>query len=338
MKKRFLFLSTLVSLILSSCGTMSSYYAQFEDGIYYRPDDSRAVAAVSANELRDLQQETDNAFITSGNNNVYELSDDETYESRLRKFDSPTYTIYLDLCGWDNAWYNPWWGTYNYGWYYPWSYRGWYGWNDPWYYGWYDPWYYGSWYGYGYGYSYYNPWYYNDWWYYGHNWGPAPGPGIGGGHHDGDHNSRGDFAYGKRETPTGNNRGIRSGSSYVRLDGNSTTYSRRSRLNTATQTGNSSYRRTTGSGSNYGTRASSSTPKSSYTRSTRRSSSSEGTGSYSTSSSSRSSYNSSSSASRSSSYSGSSYSGSSRSSGSSYSGGSSSHNSSGGSHSGGGRR
>ena len=111
----------------------------------------------------------------------------ESYEERLRKFDSPSYTVNIQYDDpWDYNYYNPFW-AYNYGWYRPYGITWGVGWYNPWwgmYYSWspswgwgWDPWYYGygwgfnwGWGGFGWG---WDPWYYG----YGRGWGYGYGQG-----------------------------------------------------------------------------------------------------------------------------------------------------------------
>lgn len=193
MKNTNLFLAALGSVILTSCG--SSYVASqssggFTNGIYYTESGSGNVERVrSSNELSDLQSRTKKSIYNSGNNtqtifigdtNVVDLTvrsdynytyrivdDDESYEARLRKFDSPVYNINIQIDnGWDDwflaydryAWrYNPWYSP-SWGWYWRsswWAAHTWYSpawyWNDFWF----DAWY-------GYPYPYYG--YHRHWW------------------------------------------------------------------------------------------------------------------------------------------------------------------------------
>ena len=104
--------------------------------------------------------------------------DDESYEARLRKFDSPTYTVNVVIDPWDLAWYNPFawnWNYHYYGYRYGyhsaiywndwWSWR--WGWHDPWGYGWnyWDRWYYPYSY-YSWGWGWHDPWYYRPYYSY----------------------------------------------------------------------------------------------------------------------------------------------------------------------------
>lgn len=257
MKNNILFLLAAGIFAFSSCGTSNrASYAGlgYQNGIYYTPDTRVEQAyAQSQTELSDLQQQTrqtigngnraagynaDNGVKTIfvGDTNQVDIDynpditysivdDDESYEARLRKFDSPSYTINIDMSmgyGWNDPWYNPWWGPY-YSWYRPYS--------IAWRTGWYNPWWdsYYSWYGPGWGYSWWNSGWYDPWWgwhgwygwydpwrspwWYDHGWGPGPGPA----HHHG-----ADIYYGRRTPATGGstystaNRPNTAGSTYRR--------------------------------------------------------------------------------------------------------------------------
>ncbi|MBQ3522323.1 MAG: hypothetical protein IJA38_05765 [Bacteroidales bacterium] len=290
MKNNILFALLVSSVLMFSCGTMSrtaqSSPSGFSNSIYYTPDQKVLSAQrESEEELSQLRNETsryldrrsENINYTSkgatqtifvGDTNVVDIDynpnytysimdDDESYEARLRKFDSPVYTINIEwndpyYSDWDfwyrpywatagTAWYNPWWGGY-YSWYGPsWGWHSWHGhhWHNPWYCGgWYDPWYGG--------FGWYDPWWGPSWGHphYGPGWAPAPFPPH--------HQPHRDVYYGRRESgpsynPTmqqgsGN---IRRGSSYTRRDpnisqirGNSNTKGT-SVSNSASATGNS---------------------------------------------------------------------------------------------------
>ena len=195
--KRFGLLMILaIAAFASSCGT-SGYYAtsMYEDGIYYRPTkESRARMIAAQEDLREKQEmrKYDQYLAKDEEGNLYvvtELLNGETYESRLRKFDSPWYTNSIWYGGWDTPWYNPWWSSYpyygnswtwGYAWldsYYGWGYPYYYGRYNPWYYSWgYDPWYWGAGYAGWYG---WDRWGRHHWYDYGHVQ-PGPGPKNGG--------------------------------------------------------------------------------------------------------------------------------------------------------------
>ena len=110
MKNR-MFLMLLASLVLSSCGSYGYYSSSlYDDGIYYKPDRVRMMTATEAaaeiaaveNDVftareatRDTERYTVHIDKIAADNSVYDLADDETYESRLRKFDdTDTYREY----------------------------------------------------------------------------------------------------------------------------------------------------------------------------------------------------------------------------------------------------
>ena len=187
--KRFGFLAILAfAALASSCGT--SYYttSMYDDGIYYRPTkDSRArmIAAQEALREKEEMRRYDQYLARDEQGNLYvvtELMDGETYESRLRKFDSPWYTPgvwYGNSWTWGYAWLDSYYGWgYPYHYHYSWGHPYYYGRYNP-YYGWgyYDPWYWGigsyaGWYGYNYWNRHHYPHY---WWSGGH--GHVPGSG-----------------------------------------------------------------------------------------------------------------------------------------------------------------
>lgn len=207
MKNNTLFLYIAGVFALISCGTTShaSYSGtKYQNSIYYTPDANAQYAeAQGKEELQNLQNKTKNTFGNSTQQSIYDrktnvetiyigdtnlvnisynpnvnysiVDDDESYEARLKKFDSPTYSVNIEIDNnpynyypwWDvgfgwyrpygitmgTGWYNPWWGSY-YSWYGPqwgnpwygpsWGWNSWYGWYDPWYgggwNGWHDPW------------------------------------------------------------------------------------------------------------------------------------------------------------------------------------------------------
>lgn len=142
---------------------------------------SRTVAVLNTNNNVFTQQSayTDTIFV--GDENIVNVEynpqttyviadDDESYEARLRKFDSPTYTVNVVVDPWDLAWYNPFAWNWNYHYYrYRYGYHSAIWWNDwwNWRWGWNDPWYYGwSWYDrywYSWNWSWHDPWYYSGW-------------------------------------------------------------------------------------------------------------------------------------------------------------------------------
>lgn len=247
MKNNILFILTAGCVVLfSSCGTANrATYASsdFINGIYYTPDSKEIEEHVLAQaEFENLRKETsqyidnrskNSVYTTSGNTQTifvgdtnvvnidytptytYSIVDDEeSYEARLRKFDSPVYTINIEWndpysswwdvwyrpswITWGTAWYNPWWGL-QYSWWGPsWGWNHWYAGYNPWWgYHHYDPWWGPAW-----GYPHYGPGWDYGW---GPGWGPAPFPPH--------HRPHRDIYYGKREhSPSYNNSRGHSGS------------------------------------------------------------------------------------------------------------------------------
>lgn len=283
MKNTTLFVSALGLLTLTACG--SSYVASqsasgYTNSIYSKGGTNSMESIRNDRNLANLKEKTSETIYDSKNNtqtifvgdtNVVDVSynpnytyaivdDDESYESRLKKFDSPTYTINIefdnDWYDWyDYAWYNPWYNPWYYypGWSFTWR-TSWY-WHSPF---WYDsywywnyPWYYPPYY---YGFGYYDPW----WPGYAplpphHNYWRPP-------YHD---SGRNPVYYGRREnTPTykatANKTAGQGGGSYIRRDpsmnairGNaamSTTNKTGSTLSTPVNSGGSSYRRVPANG------------------------------------------------------------------------------------------
>ncbi len=231
MKNSNLFLMMAALFALISCGTANrsaySSGSQFRNSVYYTPSGRSSQEFVQQQQqLAQLQENTaeslssaasgyeyDTAPQTKGEVSYSFIDNGESYEARLRKFDSPTYTINIDIVD-----PYPWWNIH-YGWYpnrywrhhYAWYSPSWY-WNSPtwywhspsWYWGWYDPWYVGPYWGW------YDP-FYDPW------WGPGHRPGFHPGHHPGYHPGHGpgaapghrpgrDVYYGKRNSsPTYNN-------------------------------------------------------------------------------------------------------------------------------------
>ncbi len=206
MKNNNLFILMAAVFALISCGTAnrSAQYsgAQFRNSIYYTPDSRNSMAYMQEQEqLKELQDRTSGTVqkatdspgtktIYVGENNevdiqyvpgtTYTIMDDpESYEARLRKFDSPTYTVNIDF-----GLYDPYpWYDYRYGWYSPYG-GSWYpNWSHPWYGAMY-PWYSASWRWdwqyrwdrfHNWGWGWYDP-FYDPWW--GHVYWPAYNPGY----------------------------------------------------------------------------------------------------------------------------------------------------------------
>ena len=214
MKNNNLFILMAAVFALISCGTAnrSAYYngSQFRNSIYYTPDSRNSQAYLQEQQqLQQLQQRTEEATAATygrnsydaatdtrtvyvGDNNEVDISyvpgttytivdDPESYEARLRKFDSPTYTINIDF-----DLYNPYpWYNYRYGWYTPYHGRWYPNWSHPWYSSWYS-WHSPSWWwnwdyrwNWHYSWSWYDP-FYDPWWGHAYIPGYAPGywPGI----------------------------------------------------------------------------------------------------------------------------------------------------------------
>ena len=194
MKNNLLFLLAAITFALTSCGTTGQVAynnsQKYSNSIYYTPTSNNSNYLQEQQELERLQQSTLNAMEKStqytsydsrtntetiyvGNSNevnidynpniTYTIVDDsESYQARLRKFDSPTYTINIETDYYD--YYYPWWDI-RFSWGYPYysrytSYYSW-RWNHSWYDPWYDPWYY--------------PYNHYPYHYYAYHYGPYPG-------------------------------------------------------------------------------------------------------------------------------------------------------------------
>lgn len=193
MKNNNLFLMAALLFALISCGTAnrSAYNGsqQYMNSIYYSPNQTNGAEYVQQQQyLQELQKKTTDNMATASSydaatrtqtvyvgeeNQVditynptiqYSIVDDaESYEARLRKFDSPTYTINIEFDTY------PWW-NYDWRWYR--------GYSPYWSASWYSPWWNWryDWYGH-YPYSYYNSWYHYPYWawdpFYDPWWGPA---------------------------------------------------------------------------------------------------------------------------------------------------------------------
>lgn len=205
MKNNNLFLLMAAVFALISCGTANrtAYYGgtQLRNSIYYTPTGRNSQEYLQEQEyLQNLQERTtstvaqkesyatyipstDTKTVYIGDNNkvnidarpgvTYRIVDDqESYEARLRKFDSPSYSINIDV--YDPS---PWW-SYSYNWYSPYGYRWYSHWGNPWYnhYGWHTP----SWnWRWNWHYNWrWDPWYANSYWgwydpFYDPWWGPS---------------------------------------------------------------------------------------------------------------------------------------------------------------------
>lgn len=201
MKNNSLFLLVAAVFAIVSCGAADLYaqkkVSQYRNGIYY----SGQQRPVQAQPVKEYAEEIPAA-------DVLVLGSDESYEERLKKFDSPVYVVnveYTDLY--------PWW-TLNFAW----NSRAW-----RWYHSWYsrpywsgsywDPYYDPYWYPYWYPHI---SWHWNDyWWHYHHHHHFYPGyhPIYRPVHHPGHRPAIGpgrDVYYGKRDSAPsyrGNGRG-----------------------------------------------------------------------------------------------------------------------------------
>ena len=206
MKNNALLLATAGLFTLVSCGT-NSYTANngggYTNSIYYSAGSGAENNNVSDNsDSRQLQSRTNaafnsgsrNIFSSNGSNRIdtvyvgdtnvvniqydpnvdYAVADNtESYEERLRKFDSPTYTINIEFNDpWEYGYYNPFW-SYNCGWYRPYGITWGLGWYNPWWGTYYSDIYWGNpWFGFGWNLGWgwsaglywdWNPWYYDRW-------------------------------------------------------------------------------------------------------------------------------------------------------------------------------
>ncbi|MBR5064198.1 MAG: hypothetical protein IKX05_05715, partial [Bacteroidales bacterium] len=210
-----------VSLALVSCGTgtysangnggyMNSIYYTSSDAVPGASDQVSPTTYTTVSNSQDVNQlKTRTTAILNSNSNVFASTgytdtifvgdenivnveynpqttyviadDDESYEARLRKFDSPTYTVNVVVDPWDLAWYNPFAWNWNYHYYrYRYGYHSSIWWNDwyNWRWGWYDPWGYGwnwydrAWYSWSWGWGWHDPWYYGGYYrpYHHHHW------------------------------------------------------------------------------------------------------------------------------------------------------------------------
>lgn len=239
MKNRSFFILMAAVLPLISCGVAghSAFYGgQFRNSIYYTPDNSAGSNYaqlqqdnMNAEEEADAVQQqkqsspqnTDSKAIYIGEANevnidyipgeTYTIIDDgESYAARLRKFDSPTYTVNINFVEPDYWW------DFHFGWHYPgwYRYHSWYGPSWSWHYpswSWYHP----SWSWYAYDWYWHNPWH-DPWWGPIHRPGfhpPHHWPGYGPGHHAPAPGRPGrDVYYGKRNGSSSTYRDINRGS------------------------------------------------------------------------------------------------------------------------------
>ena len=211
--KKAIIIPIMLGLLLSSCGTATKYASvTFDDAVYQKPGSNKYIVVNTEHEqelaqLREKTQKSEQAIVNGriveplyvdeqGNVEItldeeksyIILHPGESFEERLRKFDSPDYRINITV--------NPMWAFNYYPWDYFWNPYSWrmygrmFGYHHfmPFGYRYYDPWNYNYYYGYFsidpfigmgpmwfnhfnyhhsmYGY-YYNPFYYGDhyWWY-----------------------------------------------------------------------------------------------------------------------------------------------------------------------------
>ena len=142
MKTIKLFIAMFMLLMLCSCGSGTmTLNGGYKNSIYYTSEDVLPV----------------NVTVAEKNVTEVEIVDEESYEAKLHKFDSPTYTIELNLTPWYPTYYWRWnrWYLSPYAYtsiYWDWSWR-------PYYYdylGYYNP--------YRYSYRYYYPYRYSHYW------------------------------------------------------------------------------------------------------------------------------------------------------------------------------
>lgn len=266
MKNNYLFILLAAVFAITSCGTANraayNNGSQFRNSIYYTPDNTNSTQYAQQEEyLQELQQKTNEGIANSTQHSVYDAStntktiymgdansvdieydpgttysivdDRESYEARLRKFDSPSYTINIDFGFYDPY---PWWDIH-YGWRSPYWSRHYY-WHRPYWssihWDWYNPWYGGIYYG-------WNSYWWDPFWgpSYVHIHRPHYRPGYIGPGHSGHHRPARDVYYGKRSSsPTYNNVNRTSGSNRTPVYGRPNTTK-----STAQQNSNSQYRR-----------------------------------------------------------------------------------------------
>ena len=170
MKNRSLFILLPAIFLFSGCGPLllsEQVQGRFTNGIYATAED-RAFheKAMKDRRLAELQKQTDASAINindyGNTENSYYLADGESYEERLRKFDSPVYIYNIELNDlwydsywyrpawyWGTGWYNPYWGGFYSSFWFGGPYWHWYdvpGWSWYWDWHWPSPWYhYGYW-------------------------------------------------------------------------------------------------------------------------------------------------------------------------------------------------
>lgn len=309
MKNNALFLLTGLVFTFISCGTTSQVAQsggfRYNNSIYYSSANNNRQVEYDNDqkELESLQNSTKQTLANStqystfdkstgtqtiyvGDSNevnidynpniTYSIVDDtESYQARLRKFDSPTYTINIET---DYYNYYPWWDV-RFSWYhsyYPYRYGPYYFgsyyyspyYYDPYYYSVYDPFFYDPFY-YGYHYRpYYYPYYawHNPW------WGPGYRPGYYPPHHPPHKPGVGPGPGAKPSTPNGIYYGKRnnSGRYTVRQDGsgshNTPAYRPNERTNTGSVTRRDGNTRNESANQNRVNSSTSKTSNSKYTR------------------------------------------------------------------------
>ncbi len=162
MKNSNLFLLVAALFAFVSCGTanLTAQWgaSQYRNGIYYSTTAASNVQAAPVQQYVEYAQAQPEQVVPAS----VALAEGESYEERLRKFDSPVYVVnveYVDLYPWwtlDFAW-----SSHSWRWYHSWYARPY--WYD---YHWYNHhWYDHYWYG--------HHWYHDHW--YGHHWYPHYG-------------------------------------------------------------------------------------------------------------------------------------------------------------------
>lgn len=141
-----------LAFLLASCGSLSEYPQQFQDGVYGRQ--SRTVEQVHLYSKEDFAEMAARKIA---------WQDRDTLKIDLTSKNINVNVNYGNYCPWESCWNRWWWAGFRHG---PWYlYFGW-----DWYYPFYSPWY-SPWYG-----PWYNPWYdpwYGPWGPWG-PWGPGP--------------------------------------------------------------------------------------------------------------------------------------------------------------------
>ena len=195
--KNISYLTLIVGALLATSCVASTYTSDanrgYANSIYYTSDDGTPAQYIAPEggvaqlqtktysilgNNRGFTDYTDTIYVGNSdvvsvnlneNPNFVILDTPEDYQARITKYNSPTYTLYLNVgypSYYDSYWYSPYW-SWSY-WRSPYWNRHYYGWHSAFYY---DPWYrYSSW---------WDPWYYDYWRYdyywprthHRHNWG-----------------------------------------------------------------------------------------------------------------------------------------------------------------------